>query len=98
MLVVAEVDHQHVELHEDVKMFFGQTEERCSTLHVAHDTVGVGGTFHEELACTQQKVQLVSDQLLTRKFSEFCHYEKCDVVFVLFSKVQNYKKNIAATR
>ena len=47
VFVVAEVYHQHVELHVDVQVFLGQSEEGCNTVHVAYNTVGVGRTFHQ---------------------------------------------------
>ena len=73
VFIVAEIDHQHVVLHVDVQMLFGQSEEGCHAFHVPHNAVRVRCAFYKELSSAQQQVELVANELFSRKFGVCCH-------------------------
>ena len=46
MGAVADVDHQHGVAHVDVELLFGEAQVGSHTVHVTHDTVGIGSTLY----------------------------------------------------
>ena len=69
---VAEVHHQHVVGDINVQMFFGQSEKSSRTFHVSHHAVGVCCAFKEQLARSEQQVELVSQHLFA-VLVRLCH-------------------------
>ena len=76
MFAVTEVHHEHVELYIDVKMFFGESQKGCHTVHVTQDAVGVGGTFNKHLTGFQKQIKLSSQQFLVIVFLNAIHFQQ----------------------
>ena len=60
VFAVAEVHHEHVELHIHMEVLLGQSEKSGHTVHVADDTVGVGSAFDKHLTGLQKQVELAT--------------------------------------
>ena len=60
VFAVAEVHHEHVELHIHMEVLLGQSEKSGHTVHVADDTVGVSSAFDKHLTGLQKQVELAT--------------------------------------
>ena len=58
VLLVPQIDHQHVVIDVDVQVFFRQAQISGRAFHVAHDAARVRGAFHQQFARPEQQVEL----------------------------------------